>query len=170
MWWKILAASSLLVLVVSCSSDDSSPASGEGATTAEVAATATKIPAVVTGLESRDLTAEQESSAIAAMSEFPEVVDGQISKRSITDTRIRAGTTLKLTLVLTVNADTTVDRAKELGEEFVRAVMRAGPEPAPLVDSLGEGFFEYVIDVITPDNSRLARGTKSNIAVQIFWS
>ena len=116
------------------------------------------------------LTAEQESSAIAAISEFPEVVDGQISKRTITDPRIRAGTTLKITLVLTVNADTTVDRAKELGLEFVRAVMTAGPEPAPPAGSLGEGFFEYVVDVITPDNSRITRGTKSSIALQIFWS
>ena len=168
MWWKLLAMTSLLALFVSCSSDDSSPASGEGA--AEVAPTATRIPSVAVAIAERELTPEQESAAIAAMSEFPEVVGGQISRRTVTDTRIRAGTTLRLTLVLTVNEDTTVDRAKELGEQFVRAVMAAGPEPGPQTDEIGEGFFEYSIDVITPGNARLIKGFKSNISVKINWS
>jgi hypothetical protein len=103
------------------------------------------------------LTEEQETLAIQSIRGYTEVLDAAVGQD---------GRTLSLAVVVAVA--TSKERAKELGDNFVRLVKSFGPDEAPGTD-IGDGDFDYLIAVAYPDETIIARGAKSRGSSRISW-
>jgi len=71
-------------------------------------------------------------------------------------------------LVLTVMDGTTKERAKELGESFVRLIKTFCRDPNPNKE-IGIGVYDYMIEVCYPDKNELAIGIKACMNKSISW-
>jgi hypothetical protein len=103
------------------------------------------------------LTDAQETVAVAGITGNGEVVDAAISQ---------AGSSVSLVIV--VNRATSVSRAKELGDNFVRLVKSTGPDDPPGRE-IGSGSFDYLITIAYPDERTVAQGAKARGAGRISW-
>jgi hypothetical protein len=75
----------------------------------------------------------------------------------------------KLSLVLVVKNYTTVLRARELCDSFIRLTMnRVKAENKP-VEELGVSVNDYIIGVYYPDDLEIALGVKANDSIRISW-
>ena len=103
------------------------------------------------------LTASFKSSAISSIMGYPEVMDAAITQRGD-----------QLSLVLIVFSGTSSQRAKALGDNFVRVVKSLSPDASPGRD-IGKGIYDYVIGVYYPNEKRVAQGAKSRTSSRISW-
>ena len=144
-----LVALTVLVLAVTAgvacgggSDEDSGPAAGPLAPSSDI---------------STDITEVQERRAIRALTDYNEVADATLSQ---------SGTTM--TLVLVVQSSVSPDRAKELGDQFVRQVKFHGPDLKP-IQNIGPGNHDYFITVTYPDDEKIAQGAKNRIDSVVTW-
>ena len=104
-----------------------------------------------------DISDVQKGQALREIKDYGEVVDATLSQSGLT-------VTLDLVVVSTVSEE----RAKELGEQFVRIVKRRGPDHRP-VNQIGTGSLDYAIAVSNPDAESIAKGDKIRAATKVIW-
>lgn len=73
-----------------------------------------------------------------------------------------------INLSLTVDYKTSKERARELGENFIRLVKINSTDINP-EEKIGIGFYNYVISVLYPDRQEVVRGTKACNTESIAW-
>ena len=109
------------------------------------------------------LTEVGKNAAMTEIKAYPEVLDADFGQDGYT-----------LSLAIIVPAATSQARAKELGEAFVRLVKTLGllgsdeSESAPGKE-IGEGIFDYLITVASPDQTIIVQGAKVRYATHITW-
>ena len=111
------------------------------------------------------LTDRGKEMAISMITEYSEVLDAAVGQEG-----------LQLSLALIVRSGTPKERAKELGDNFVRLVKAlgfsgtpTGEEPPLPGERIGKGPFTYLISVYRPDKSRIVTGAKVAGADHITW-
>ena len=104
-----------------------------------------------------DITDVQQRQSLREITDYAEVVDA---------TLVQSG--ISVTLDLIVGSVVSEERAKELGDQFLRIVKRRGPDHRP-VNQLGTGSLDYAITVFHPGELQIAKGTKGRMATQISW-
>ena len=103
------------------------------------------------------LTESQKDLAIQSIMGYSEVRDAAISQNG-----------QDLSLAVMVDYATSVVRAKELGDNFVRMTKSFGPGPTPGKE-IGKGVFDYLITVIYPNEEIVALGAKVRFSPKITW-
>lgn len=103
-----------------------------------------------------DITDVQQRQSLREITDYADVVDATLSQSGVS-----------VTLDLVVLSTVSEERAKELGDQFVRVVKRRGPDHRP-VNQLGTGTLDYAITVSYPDGE-ISKGSKVRIATQISW-
>ena len=104
------------------------------------------------------LTGQQMTTAVDQITALDEVVDAfieQPNKRT-------------LSLAVFVNFGTSKDRARDVGESFVRMVKSLGPDNAP-EQQIGSGIYDYEITVLYPDRTTVVQGSKAQGVTRISW-
>ncbi len=104
-----------------------------------------------------ELTEQQKALAIQVIKDQPDVQDAAVAPNGN-----------RLSLAIIVDYATSKERAKELGDAFVRLVKTFGPEPDP-GKMIGGGTFEYLITVATPDGKVIVQGAKVSFSEYISW-
>ena len=104
-----------------------------------------------------DITDVQQRQSLREITDYADVVDA---------TLVQSG--ISVTLDLVVGGAVSEERAKELGDQFVRVVKRRGPDHRP-VNQLGTGSLDYAITVLHPGELQIAKGIKRRVATQISW-
>jgi hypothetical protein len=99
----------------------------------------------------------EERRAIRALTDYNDVTAATLSQ---------TGTTMSLILV--VGENITTERAKELGDQFVRQTKFHGPDVKP-IQSIGPGNLDYVITVTYPNEEKIAQGGKKRLASLVTW-
>ena len=96
--------------------------------------------------------------AVTSVKGYPEVVDAAVKQDG-----------QKVSLVVIVNRGTSVAKAKQLGDNFLRMVKTLSEaEPNP-DNQIGRGVFDYLVGVYTPDQKELALGAKVRNSPRITW-
>ncbi len=106
---------------------------------------------------SKTLSADVKAAVVSSIKAYPEVRDAAITQKED-----------QLSLVLIVRSATNTQRAKELGENFVRLTKSLGPDKSPGKE-IGKGTYDYVIGVYYPNEKQVALGAKSRGAERISW-
>lgn len=104
------------------------------------------------------LTGQQKTAAINQITALDEVVDAFIEQPN----------KKTLSLAVTVNFGTSKDRARDVGESFVRMVKSLGPDNAP-GQQIGSGIYDYEITVLYPDRTTVVQGSKVQGVTRISW-
>ena len=104
------------------------------------------------------LTGQQKTAAINQITALDEVVDALIEQPN----------KKTLSLAVTVNFGTSRDRARDVGESFVRMVKSLGPDNAP-GQLIGSGIYDYEITVLYPDRTTVVQGSKVQGVTRISW-
>lgn len=111
------------------------------------------------------LTESGKEMAISAITDYSEVLDAAVRQEG-----------LQLSLALIVLSGTSEQRAKELGDNFVRLIKSlgfigtpTGEQPPQPEKRIGKGPFTYLIGVYRPDESRIVTGAKVAGADHITW-
>jgi major membrane immunogen (membrane-anchored lipoprotein) len=104
-----------------------------------------------------DITDVQQSQSLREIRDYADVVEATLLQSGVA-----------VTLDLVVGSAISEERAKELGDQFIRVVKRRGPDHRP-VNQLGTGSLDYTITVFHPGEVQIAKGTKKRIATQITW-
>ena len=104
------------------------------------------------------LTGQQKTAAINQITALDEVVDALIEQPN----------KKTLSLAVTVNFGTSRDRARNVGESFVRMVKSLGPDNAP-GQQIGSGIYDYEITVLYPDRTTVVQGSKVQGVTRISW-
>ena len=104
------------------------------------------------------LTGQQKTAAIYQITALDEVVDAFIEQPN----------KKTLSLAVTVNFGTSKDRARDVGESFVRMVKSLGPDNAP-GQQIGSGIYDYEITVLYPDRTTVVQGSKVQGVTRISW-
>ena len=94
---------------------------------------------------------------MSSIKAYPEVRDAAVSQKGD-----------QLSLVLVVRFATNTQRAKTLGENFVRLTKSLGPDSSPGKE-IGKGTYDYVIGVYYPNERQVALGAKARTAERISW-
>jgi hypothetical protein len=100
----------------------------------------------------------EKTLAVTSVKNYPEVVDAAVKQ----DGR-------KVSLVVIVRRGTSVGKAKQLGNNFLRMVKtfsKAEPNPGT---QIGSGVFDYLIGIYTPDQKELVLGAKVRNSPRITW-
>lgn len=97
--------------------------------------------------------------AIDTIKEYPEVKDAAVNQDED-----------QISLVLIVRRNTSKEKAKEMGDNFLRMLMAnsMGIENSPSKE-IGPTKFSYLIGVYYPDESQVALGAKTPAARKITW-
>ena len=104
-----------------------------------------------------EITKEEKHKATQKIKHQNEIIDAVIMQNDA-----------KVKLVLTVKEGTTKERAKELGESFVRLIKTFCRDPNPNKE-IGIGVYDYMIEVYYPDKNELAIGIKVCMNKSISW-
>ena len=96
--------------------------------------------------------------AIAAIEEYPEVVDAAVTKKG-----------RKLSLAIVVYRGTSKTRAHELGDNFVRLVKTFNGNETNPGKEIGEGIYDYLIGVYDTNQNEIDMGAKVSISSKITW-
>lgn len=104
------------------------------------------------------LTSEQQRLALLTVRQQPRVRDAAIKQDG-----------KNLSLVLVVDHATSEEHARNLGDNFVRAVKLASSAEPPPKKEIGTGVLNYQVGIYTPDEKPLARGAKVDSSPRITW-
>lgn len=99
----------------------------------------------------------QERRAIRALTDYNDVADATLSQ---------SGTTLSLFLVVAEGVSS--ERAKELGDQFVRQAKFHGPDVKP-IQTIGPGNLDYLVTVTYPNEELIAQGGKKRNDALVTW-
>ena len=105
------------------------------------------------------LTNDQRDTAIGGIEGYPEVVSASIGQADN-----------HLYLVVVVKPDTSLDVARNMGDNFVRMVKTFGPDSSPgKVIGRGKHHYHVKVKVTSPTIKTIASGYKSNDDTGINW-
>ena len=140
----------VLVLTLACATEapvlTSTPVTAPTATPANIVdPPATRAPSSV------------DSMVVSSIEANREVVEAAISQRGD-----------QVSLILIVRSATNKQRARELGDNFVRMFKSFSPDTAP-GSVIGEGIYDYVVGIYYPNEKQLASGAKAKNARRITW-
>jgi len=96
--------------------------------------------------------------AVSGIENYNEVLDAAISQK---------GNDLSLALI--VNNGTSSERAKELGDNFLRLTMSSISIENKPQKEIGESQYTYLVGVYYPDQSKVVMGAKVDFARRITW-
>ena len=105
----------------------------------------------------RILSANVEAMVVSSIEDDPQVLDAAVSQDGV-----------QLSLVLVVSTGVDSQRARTLGENFVRLVKSLSPDDPPGAE-IGEGIYDYLIGVYYPNEKKVAQGAKSRVARSVSW-
>jgi len=105
-----------------------------------------------------EITRKNKLVAITSIKREVGVLDANIIQNNV-----------KVKLVLELENDTSRERAKELGDKFVRFVKKECRDFDPNKD-IGEGIYDYLIMIFYPEQILLLKGVKECLANTINWS
>lgn len=74
----------------------------------------------------------------------------------------------ELSLDVSVDYTTSEERAKEIGDSFVRLVKTYGPDTAPSKE-IGKGILDYLVTVKYPSGEPVVIGAKVSSADHVTW-
>ena len=103
------------------------------------------------------ITEQEKQLAINAIEEHKGVRDAAIEQEDE-----------EVSLAIIVEYGTSKERAKELGENFVRLVKTFSQDVNPEKE-IGRGIYDYLIGVYYPNNKEIVMGAKASIARSITW-
>ncbi len=103
------------------------------------------------------ITKETKGMAINVIKNYPLVVDVAIKQKG-----------RDISLVLIVDRAVSKQKAKELGDNFVRLVKSFSKDKIP-GKKIGRGIYNYLVGVYYPDEVKLVIGAKVYTAEQITW-
>ena len=95
--------------------------------------------------------------AVSEILSYPDVLGAAVGQDGII-----------LTLAVVVAFGSGASVAKDVGDNFVRTVKSHGPESAPS-NEIGKGDFDYLVTVVYPDRTEIARGAKISSSPRIIW-
>lgn len=150
-WMALTALVLIMTVAVACGSDSEEESAGLPSARGETD-TNPVLPNVPL-----DISDVQKGQALREIKDYGDVVDATLSQSG-----------LSVTLNLVVASTVSGDRAKELGEQFVRIVKRRGPDHRP-VNQIGTGSLDYSIAVSNPDEDSIAKGDKARNASKVIW-
>lgn len=104
------------------------------------------------------LDSKTKEMAINGIKKSPEIIEALITQKG-----------KDLSLVLIVPANTSREKAKDLGENFVRMVKifsKKAPDPG---NKIGKGIYSYLVSVYTKNEKKIALGEKVQTAENITW-
>jgi len=104
-----------------------------------------------------ELSSEAENMAIESIKEYSEVTDAAITQKNNT-----------LSLAVIVRYGTDKEKAKEMGDNFVRMVKSFSKDKEPTKE-IGNGIYDYIIGVYYPNHQEIVTGAKSSIGRFITW-
>ena len=104
------------------------------------------------------LTGQQKTTAVNQITALDDVVDALIEQPN----------EKTLSLAVIINFGASKDRARDVGESFVRMVKSLGPDNAP-GQQIGSGIYDYEITVLYPDRTTVVQGAKVQDVTQISW-
>ncbi len=104
------------------------------------------------------LTGQQKTTAVNQITALDEVLDALIDQPN----------KKTLSLAVIVNFGTSKDRARDVGESFVRIVKSLGPDNAP-GQQIGSGIYDYEIMVLYPNRTTVVQGAKVQDVTRISW-
>ena len=150
-WMALTGLVLIMTVAVACGSDSDDEASAGLPTARGETDTSPVHPNV-----ELDITDVQKSQSLREITDYSDVVDATLLQSGVS-------VTLDLVVISTVSEE----RARELGDQFVRVVKRRGPDHRP-VNQLGTGTLDYTITVSYPDEE-ISKGSKRKIDTQITW-
>lgn len=103
------------------------------------------------------ITEDEKRSAITSIREESEVINASIEQED---------ETVNLTLI--VEFGTSKGQAKKLGKAFIRLVKTISQDKNPN-EEIGEGIYDYVIEVLYPNKKEVVAGAKARRARKITW-
>lgn len=123
------------------------------------------VPAVLTimllpiscGAPAPEVTEVQKSLAIQAIEDYPEVRDAAVAQEGS-----------DLTLAIIVDYGTSEERAKELGDNFMRLVKTFSEDELPH-KKIGKGIYNYLVGVAYPNEELIVMGAKDSCSDHITW-
>lgn len=95
--------------------------------------------------------------AVQSIKKQPEVLDAAIMQDG-----------KRISLAIIVRVGTSQERARELGEDFVRQVKTFANDDMP-GKTVGKGKYDYLVTVALPDKKEVASGAKVASAEKITW-
>ncbi len=110
-----------------------------------------------TSLMFPEIKEEEKLKAIDTMKEEDNVIEADLMQKGS-----------KIELVLTVESKTSRERAKELGESYVRLVKTFSMDINPN-KKIGKGIYNYVVMLHNLNKETLIIGIKENMAESIAW-
>lgn len=105
-----------------------------------------------------EITRQNKLAAITSIKKEVGVLDANIIQNNV-----------KVKLYLKVENDTSRERAKELGDKFVRFVKKECRDFDPNKD-IGEGIYDYLIRIFYPEKILVLKGVKESLEKTINWS
>ena len=103
------------------------------------------------------LTESAKDLAVGEILGHPDVLGAAVAQN---------GTNLNLAVVVAFGSGESA--AMDVGDNFVRTVKSHGPESAPS-NEIGKGDFDYLVTVVYPDRTVVARGAKNSSSPRIIW-
>lgn len=103
------------------------------------------------------VSGEKINLSVQTITGYSEVVDAAVTQDED-----------RLSLVLVVEPNTSVERAQALGDNFVRQVKLHGPDSNPSKE-IGDGEYDYLVGVYSPDETLITQGIKAASSDQVRW-
>lgn len=105
----------------------------------------------------REIPKNIKETAIKGINVYLEVKESAIAQDGVT-----------VSLIVIVNYQTSDEKAKELGDSFVRMVKTLSNDTNPSKE-IGEGIYNYLITVAYPTEEVIVQGAKAGISPKITW-
>ncbi len=96
--------------------------------------------------------------AINKIKQYPEIIEAAITQKGD-----------DLSLVLIVPANTSIKKARDLGDNFVRMVKSLSEDAPEPGKKIGKGIYRYLIRVNTKQEEKIVLGAKVQTAENITW-
>jgi len=96
--------------------------------------------------------------AINSIKEYPEIIEAIITQKGD-----------DLSLVLIVPENTSIKKAKDLGDNFVRKVKSFAKDAPDPGKKIGKGIYSYLVSVYTKQEKKIVLGAKVQTAENITW-
>lgn len=117
---------------------------------------------ITTGCSTANITApemsvEEQNLAIESIKENPDIVDAGIAQEN---------DTISLSLIVSEATDT--EKAKELGDSFIRVVKTFSQDEQPS-EAIGSGIYNYIISIGYQNKPDTIIGAKAKISENITW-
>jgi hypothetical protein len=145
----------LVAVVIACSGDDA-PKPQDPESSPEATAS------------SKALSADGTTAPMLPDSVRDYVLKNIMMNREVLESKI-VQDGMEVSPVLIIDCAASETTAKSLGNKFLRAVKRFGPDQTPTRKEIGAGDFDYLIGVSCGDGSNIIQRAKASDSSEITW-